>query len=111
MSEKSHQPTDGPTFDPRTGTYEQSYDTTDGLAIVVSAIRSVADVAGVSPVEIDPVGESVDANVLVNTVEAAAANDDADVGVTVAIHDHDVTIGGGRIVIEPPADSLRRPGP
>ncbi len=110
MSEKRHPPADGPSFNARTGTYEQSCDTTDGSDVLVCAIRSVAQIAGVSPVEIDPVGESVDADALISAVEAATTNGDAAVAVTVSIYEHDVTIGGGRIVIEPPADFNRRAG-
>ncbi|MDS0476726.1 HalOD1 output domain-containing protein [Natrinema sp. 1APR25-10V2] len=110
MSEKRHPPADGPSFDARTGTYEQSYDTTDGSDVLICAIRSVAHIADVSPVEIEPVGEGVDPDALVSAVEAATTYGDAAVAVTVSIHEHDVTIGGGRIVIEPPADFDRRAG-
>ncbi|WP_408957071.1 HalOD1 output domain-containing protein [Natrinema sp. 74] len=110
MSEHTHRPADGPTFDARTGTYEQHYDAADGADIVVSAIRSVADIAGVPTTEMEPVGDSIDADVLVDAVEAATATDDATVGVTVSIHEHDVTIGGGRIVIDPPSEFRPRAG-
>jgi hypothetical protein len=96
---------DGPRFDVETGTYEQTYDTGDGEEIVVAAIRSVAEVAEVSPVDIDPLYESVDTDVLVGVLDAIEANRYVSDGVELRIHDHDVTIDDGRIVIEPPRGS------
>lgn len=56
----------------------------------------------------EPLGESVDVDALAETIETATANDDSSATVIVRIHEHEVTIGGGRIVIDPPADVQRQ---
>lgn len=101
VSAKNNTSIDGLTFDPRTEMYEQSYDTATGSEIVIDAIMSVAEVADISAVEMEPLGESVDIDALAKIIETTAANDDSSTIVTVRIHEHDVTIGGGRIVIDP----------
>jgi hypothetical protein len=101
---------DGPTFDAESGTYELTYDAADGEEIVVEAIRSVAEVAGISPFDIEPLYESVDTDALVSVLEAAEANRYVADGIELRIHGYDVTIGGGRIVITPPTGAGPRRG-
>lgn len=105
MSDKDTQSVDSPTFDPQTETYEQTYDAVAGSEIVTDAIVSVAEITGVSTTEMEPLGESVDVDALADVIETTTANDDPSATVKVEIHEHDVTIGGGRILIDPPGDA------
>lgn len=107
MSEQNSESFDSLTFDPETEMYEQSYDAATGSEIVMHAIMSVAEIAGIPAVEMEPLGESIDVDALAKVIEATTANDGPLADVTLRIHEHDVTIGSGRIVIDPPADVPR----
>lgn len=90
---------DGPTYDPQTGTYHLQYDGDADLSTVV--VIAVAEIAGVDPIELEPLYESVDPDVLNDLFgDGAPRVDDA---VSFAFAGHEVSVeSDGRVTIRPP---------
>jgi hypothetical protein len=93
---------DRPTFDAQTGRYVQTYDATDGREIVTTAILSVAAVADVPATDMAPLHEHVDTDAVADAIEAIEEDRYPAAETELRIHGHDVAIGRGRILIDPP---------
>lgn len=91
-------------YHPRTGTYHASHDMASDRELVGTVVLAVAEAAGVDPVAIDPIYETVDPEAL-NTLFRPDADGGSHTGelVQLTIHDHTVTVySDGTIVIRPP---------
>lgn len=89
-------------YDPRTGAFHVHHDWNGNSSLTELIVCSVAAVAGVEPIDIDPVSARVDTDALESLfdVDDAARADGA---LTFRLNDCRVTVyGDGEITIRPP---------
>jgi hypothetical protein len=99
MTQPSAETTAG--YDPRTGAFHVHHDWSGGESLTELVVCSVAAVAGLEPMDVDPISTRVDTDAL----ESLFAVDDAPAGesaVTFRLNDCRVTVyGDGEVTIRP----------